>query len=310
MKPGSSKKANSNTLVDDFVPSAPAVAWLRSWLQLVKIPLCLPIACSAGFGFIFHTPTLAPSCGAVICGVFLLACGAAGCNSLQEKSTDRLFIRTRHRPLVTGRLTEGQAAWFSALLIALGLTTLLLGTKGWSPPLLGILALFLYNGIYTPLKQISVFALFPGALAGAAPPLIGWTAAGGEMADKHAWLLFSLFFLWQIPHFCFILLRHQEDYRTVERPTLIKLLPEQSLQRIALIWILAFNTVALSLTLYPNMLVVQSRLAIGLMAGVMTMLCIPLFFQKNTLNYQLLFTVLNGSFFTTLLIIAFFQLTN
>jgi protoheme IX farnesyltransferase len=164
------------------------------------------------------------------------------------------------------------------------------------------------NGVYTPFKETSVFALFPGGLAGAIPPLIGWNAAGGLLNDSRAGLLLALFFLWQIPHFCMILLYHQEDYRSTRQPTLIRLLPEQSLKRITLVWILAFSAVALSLPLYPDLLNTGSRLTIVLMAGVMVALCLPLFLTKNTPNYRLLFFLFNGSFFSAMLLIALLQL--
>ena len=291
----------------NWFPFSLIVAWLRPWLQLVKVPLCVPVACSAGFGAILHTPVLTPSCWAVICGVFFLACGAAGGNSLQEKTTDRLFARTCNRPLVTGRLTEPEAFWLSALLGTLGLAILWLGAASWSSLLLGITALVLYNGLYTPLKQTSVFALFPGGLAGAVPPLIGWTAAGGALIDIYAWQLFALFFFWQIPHFCIILLRHQEDYRAVERPSLIRLLPGQSLERIALVWILAFIVVALSLTLDRVRLELGSRVAIVLMCGMLAVFSLSLGVKKSP-NYHFQFRVLNCLFFFTLLLVAVLQL--
>lgn len=286
----------------------PVVAALQPWMQLIKIPLCVPIACSAGFGFILHTPTLAPSLGAILFGVFFLACGAAGFNSLQEASADRLLIRTRNRPLVTGRLTEHRAAGFSFLLVLLGCLALLLSAGNGQPLLLGLTAIVLYNGVYTSIKKTSVFALFPGGLAGAIPPLIGWNAAGGLLDDSRAGLLLTLFFLWQIPHFCMILLYHQEDYRSAHQPTLIRLLPEQSLKRITMIWILAFSVVALSLPLYPDLLNTGSRLTIVLMAGVMIALCLPLFLNKNAANYRLLFILFNGSFFSAMLMVALLQL--
>ncbi len=246
--------------------------------------------------------------GAVIGGVFFLACGAAAGNSLQEAATDRLFLRTRNRPMVTGRLTGRAAAWFSALMIILGLALLWLGTENRQPILLGITALVLYNGAYTPLKKITNVALLPGGLAGALPPLIGWTAAGGVLTDSRAGLLFALFFLWQIPHFFLILLCNHEDYRTVEQPTLISLFPNQSLVRITLVWILAFIVVALSFTLESSQLETGSRLAIACMAAILTIFSIPLVVKPEPHNYRFLFLLLNGSFFSTLLIVAVVQL--
>jgi heme o synthase len=284
------------------------VASLHPWMQLFKVLVCLPVACSAGFGYILSSPALTPSLGLILCGVFLLACGAAGLNSLQEIATDSLFARTCNRPMVTNRIDKRQATWLSILLLILGLVALFWGAYGRQPLLLGITALLVYNGVYTPLKKITIFALFPGGLAGATPPLIGWTAAGGLLTDNRAWLLFSLFFLWQIPHFCLILLSHQKDYCAVDQPALIRLLPAESLQRITLIWILAFVVVALALALGHELLQSGSRLTIALMAVMLTAFSTPLLLRKKHPSYRLIYLVFNGAFFSTLLIVAVLQL--
>lgn len=291
-----------------FKSDYPMRVTVHPWLQLIKIPLCMLVACSAGFGFILHTPELTPSLGIALFGIFSLACGAAGFNSLQEVSADNLLLRTSKRPLVTGRLSKREAISFSLLLVFLGFLCLFLSTDDWHPLVLSITALALYNGIYTPLKSITVFALFPGGIAGALPPLIGWNVAGGLLTDSRAMVLLSLFFLWQIPHFCLILLYYQEDYRRVQQPTLIRLLSEQSLKRITMVWILAFTTVALSLTLYRDLLSTGARITITLMAGVMVSLCIPLFLKTNISTYHRLLFIFNGSFFSTMLTVAFLQL--
>ena len=278
---------------------------LRPWMQLVKAPLCLPVACTAIFGYSLQGTASSLFLPTLFFGVFFLSCGAAGCNSIQERSTDRLFLRTCQRPLVTGSLRAGEAFFFCAILLVAGL--LLLGlADSWVPLLLGITALVLYNCLYTPFKKISVLALIPGGLAGALPPLIGWTAGGGELDDSRALHLLVMFFLWQIPHFTMVLLHHREDYLTVDRPSLLRLLSERSLRNIAAVWILAFNVTALSLTLHPDLLQPGSRLTIALMTLTTTTLCIPLL-RAKTPGHRFLFLVLNGSFFTALLLVSVLQ---
>jgi len=273
---------------------------------MVKVPLCLPVAGSAGFGALLQTPALTSSLAAVVCGVFFLACGAAGGNSLQEAASDGLFLRTRNRPMPTGQLNRRQAAWLSGLLGLIGLATLLFSGQDRQPLALGVIALLLYNGLYTPLKKTTVFALFPGGLAGAIPPLIGWTAAGGSWDDSHAWLLASLFFLWQIPHYCLILLHHQEDYRQAALPALIRLLPEQSLKGITLVWTLALAAGALALTLDQG-LAPLARLCLTLFSVLLSVFFWPLLLRRQSPDYRLLFRVFNSAFFLTLLLVSLFQ---
>lgn len=281
---------------------------LRPWLLLAKVGLCLPVAGSAAFGSILQQPSARPMLAAILVAVFLLACGAAAGNSLQEATTDALLARTRRRPLVTGRLSRRAAAAFSALSLGLGLLTLAAATPGWTPTLLGLAALLLYNGVYTPLKKRTVFALLAGGLVGSLPPLIGWTAGGGLLTDSRCWLLAALFFLWQIPHFCLILLHHGPEYQALAQPTLVRLLPRASLNRIVLVWILALAVVALTLGLDRQLLVPGSRLVLALLAALLIAFALPLGWRKEPPDYGRLFLGLNGLFFSALLLIALLQL--
>jgi len=292
-----------------MLPGWPTVrARLPPWLHLAKVGLCLPVAGSAAFGCILQTPATTPVLGAVMVAVFLLACGAAAANSLQEADADALMDRTRRRPLVTGRLSRRAAAGFSACTVCLGLLTLAAATPGWTPTLLGLAALLLYNGVYTPLKQRTVFALLAGGLVGSLPPLIGWTAGGGLLTDSRSWLLAGLFFLWQIPHFCLILLHHGPEYQAIAQPTLIRLLPPASLNRIVLVWVLALAVAALTLSLERQLLAPGSRLVLALMAALLIASALALGWRTKTPDYRRLFLGLNGLFFSALLLIAMLQL--
>ena len=307
--PGWNRKENS---VAAPMPERPArrspAANLRAWATVIKVTLCVPMALATGFGFLFHSPAPGPGLGGAIAGVLLLACGCAGINSVQEVGVDGLFRRTRTRPLVTGRLRTDQAARFSALLVLLGLAILALSSAGWTPPLLGLAPVVLYNGLYTPLKQVSVLALVPGGLAGAMPPLIGWSAAGGGLVDVHAWMLLGLFFLWQIPHFCLILLRHREEYATAAQPSLLRLFSESTLKRIALVWIGAFVVAVLTLALDRTLLHPGSRLTLGLMALLVLLVVGSGLLRQRPPDYRRLLLLFNAAFFAAMFVVAVLQL--
>ncbi|WP_310601145.1 UbiA family prenyltransferase [Desulfobulbus sp.] len=303
MTRGWNGKGNSQPAVERLTGMAAALAWSRA----LKVVRCLPMAATAGFGFIVQRPELDVALGVVVVGVLLLACGCAGINSVQEVRLDRLYRRTCTRPLATGQIRPGPALAVSAVLVAGGLAVL--AGYGWGglPLSLGLAALVLYNGLYTPLKQITVFALIPGGVAGSLPPLIGWTSAGGGLAEPRIWLLFSLFFLWQIPHFCLILLCHADDYRAVERPSLIRLFPARRLRRIALVWIAALAVVALTLAL-DDQLQSASRLALAGMGLLMPLIpALPLLGARVD-DARLSLWLLNGGFFLTLLTVTVAQL--
>lgn len=193
-------------------------------------------------------------------GVFLLSSGSAAINHIEEATTDLQMDRTRNRPLPAGTITRWQAWLFAILLIGAGLL-LMLQLNSAIPAILGVGNIFLYNGLYTPLKRVTAFAAIPGALIGAIPPLIGWTAADGQLTHYHAILLAFLFFIGQIPHFWLILLINTNDYERAGFPTLRRHFSEQQIARLTLFWILATAMSALMLVLFG----IISSLAISLL---------------------------------------------
>jgi len=140
-------------------------------LRLAKAPLCLLIGVSALFGYLYGQPDGWPEGLVVAFSVFLLAAGGATFNSIQERRIDSRMERTSRRPLVTGEISLLSAFLVGFCCVAVGLFSL------WSiatfSGVLGLLALLLYNLVYTPLKMVSIWALVPGAVCGALPPVIG-----------------------------------------------------------------------------------------------------------------------------------------
>lgn len=142
-------------------------------------------------------------------GVGLVAVACSVLNQFIERETDQRMERTAVRPLPTGRVSSGEALVFGLLAGTSGLLWLALHVNALTS-LLGASTLLSYVGLYTPLKRWTSLATVVGAVPGALPPVLGWTAAGGEL-DAGAFSLFVLLFLWQFPHFLAIawLLRHQ-----------------------------------------------------------------------------------------------------
>lgn len=160
-------------------------------------------------------------------GTFLSCACANTLNMLFEPKYDALMTRTRNRPLVRKLLTPHAATIFAILCGASGLTLLYLGTN---PTVAGLSALniFLYAGVYTPMKRVSALNTWAGAVVGGIPPLMGWAAAAGQVAtsEHHSWkdlllaedavggwLLAALLFAWQFPHFNSLSHGIKDDYR-------------------------------------------------------------------------------------------------
>jgi protoheme IX farnesyltransferase len=154
---------------------------------------------------------------AVCAGVSLLAAGGSALNQVLERDLDRIMVRTMDRPLPRGELTPAAGVATGGTLLLAGLLSLL-AVGGLLPALLGAGALAWYLLVYTPLKRRTPFALAVGALCGSLPPLLGWSAAGGNLFDYRIMLLAGLLYLWQIPHFWLFLRRHGDDYRRAGLP--------------------------------------------------------------------------------------------
>lgn len=168
-------------------------------------------------------------------GVFLLSAGASALNQYTERKSDTLMERTAGRPLPSGRMAPPAALAAAAMLLAAG--SILLAVCGTVPLLLGATSIILYNVIYTGLKKKTTLAIIPGALVGAVPPLIGYTAAGGAMTDMTI-ILFALFmFLWQMPHFWLLLLRYGEEYEKAGIKTFHRILSDSTIVRLVMAWI-------------------------------------------------------------------------
>jgi heme o synthase len=143
-------------------------------------------------------------------GSWLIASGAGALNQVIERRFDSQMRRTSRRPLVAGSISPVRALWFGILLSLGGAAYLALAVNPLSSLIAG-LTLVSYLGIYTPLKRKTPMCTIVGALPGAAPPLIGWAAASGKLSFE-AWLLYSMLFLWQFPHFMAIAWMYREDY--------------------------------------------------------------------------------------------------
>ncbi len=272
-------------------------------VEISKVVLCLLVAFSSLFGYIFASQAISFEALSVFFAVFLLACGGASLNSYQERHHDRLMARTEKRPLVQSQLSNGHALLQSFLLISTGLISILLffNIKVFGAALAGIL---IYNGIYTRMKSWSLYAIIPGAVCGAIPPYIGWLAAGGAGFSFHAALPILLLFFWQVPHVFLIVLNHKSDYSGGISPNILKLLSEDALRRISLPWITALATIMLTFTTLPSSLNDGARTLVVINAVLLLGLFYHLMLCAKSPNYRLLFICLNFSLFFMMMIIC------
>lgn len=220
---------------------------LYSYIQLSKPGIIFPVTLTCFTACFLVRPVINSGIILVSLGVLFLAAAASALNQIQEVHTDSKMERTRYRPLPSGKLSRNKALVFAFLCFLAG--SLLLWF--YSNPLalfLGWFNIFWYNVVYTFLKRKTAFAVIPGSLTGAIPPLIGWVAAGGNLFDKTAILLAFVFFMAQVPHFWILIIKYGEEYSRAGLPNLTAFFSKGQIKRLSYVWIVSALVSALILT--------------------------------------------------------------
>ena len=199
---------------------APSRGTVADFLSLTKPRLNLLVVATSAAGYYLGArgvPEPGPMLQAVA-GTALVAAGAAVLNQVVERDTDALMRRTRGRALPDGRVLSSDARLFG-IVSSVGGLALLAADRHLIAACLALATLIIYLAIYTPLKRRTSLATLVGAVPGALPPLIGWTASDGGLTLGGA-ALFAMVFLWQIPHFMAIAWMYRDDYATAGFPML------------------------------------------------------------------------------------------
>ncbi|HTB58729.1 MAG TPA: heme o synthase [Polyangia bacterium] len=195
----------------DGLPSFPGLAWFRAVVALAK-PRITGMVIITFAGGLWLAPGQIAGWRAImtLVGTALLVAASNTFNMYLERDVDPLMERTRDRPLPRGALSPETALAFGTLMACAAVPLVFLGGNLLTG-ILGLAALGSYVVVYTPLKRHSAIALFVGAVPGALPPLMGWTAVTGRL-DAPGLALFAILFLWQIPHFLAIATYRAADY--------------------------------------------------------------------------------------------------
>lgn len=193
---------------------------VRDMIALVKPRITMMVVATGAVGLYLApvAPRPATKLGLLV-GMTLLVGGANALNMYLERDIDGRAERTKNRPLPAGRLAPRLALGLSVALGTLALLWLGFVVNSLTATL-GLLAFVSYTAFYTPMKQYSPGALMVGAVPGAMPPLMGWTAATGQL-DLAGVTLFAIMFLWQLPHFIAIAIFRNDDYRKAGFKTLV-----------------------------------------------------------------------------------------
>lgn len=274
-------------------------------LTLVKIRITMLVAITTAFGYYSFMGDTGSRMIIAIAGVFLLACGSAVINHLQEFRLDALMERTKGRPIPSGKISSEGALLFSLFLVLTG-SALLFFAIDWVAFLLGLTAFVWYNGIYTPLKRRTAFAVVPGSVIGALPPVIGWHAAGGSLLDPQILVIALFFFVWQIPHFWLLLLLFSKDYQAAGLPTLNKLFNDDQIARLTFIWTTATAVLGVFFLFFDLIKSLPAQILIALAAMALIFYAFRLARPgRERKMYRMVFNSINGFVLWMMLVTAF-----
>ncbi len=185
---------------------------LRAYPELAKARLSSLVVATSAVGYLMSRgpDASATRFAATVIGTALAAAGAMALNQWLEVERDARMERTRRRPLPAGVLSPQHALVFGVAVASAGLAALALFANLLTAAL-GLAVVLIYTLVYTPLKPRSPLCTLAGAVCGAIPPMMGWTATGAAPGFG-AWLLAGTLFLWQIPHFLALAWLYREDY--------------------------------------------------------------------------------------------------
>lgn len=274
----------------------------RSFFTLIRLGVSLAVTFSAFTAAIVYSGSVKEDLLLPILGIFLLAAGASALNQYQEWPYDEMMERTKRRPIPSRDITTSDALRYASMLI-IGGSLLLLYYSNGTCFFLGLFNILWYNGLYTYLKRMSAFAVVPGALTGAIPVLMGWTAAGGTITDPVALFLAFFIFMWQMPHFWLLMLKYGDDYRKAGFPVLNDIFSPRQMKSIVMVWLLASSFSSLLLARFGILHAPASGYAIlGLNVALLSLLVQQLFITRK-INYRMVFITANV-FMLLVLVIA------
>ena len=241
---------------------------IKLFFELIKFRLSFLVTFSSVFGFLLSSNYINyfSLFILIISGVFITGSSIIN-NQIIEKDSDKLMNRTKNRPLPTNKISSRNALFISLALCITGLILMVLFLNKLTA-LLSFLSLIIYTFLYTPLKKVGPIAVFVGAIPGALPPLIGWAASTNDISLE-AFIIFSIQFIWQFPHFWAIAWVSDDDYKRAG----FKLLPNNGKKNFST----AVNIMTYTMFLIPLGLLPTIFGITGLVSGVVAVVCAILF---------------------------------
>jgi protoheme IX farnesyltransferase len=271
-------------------------ALVKDYFQLIKFTLSFMVVFSTVISYLVATDYRNPLHVILLFVAGMLITGSANAiNQVAEKDTDALMKRTANRPVASGRMSVSHATGFAIIAGIAGLLIMLIQFN-WQSSLIGLLSLFIYGFIYTPLKKVNSVAVLVGGIPGALPCLIGWVAAyyDSPVSWTGGWVLFAIQFIWQFPHFWAIAWVAHKDYSKAG----FKLLPsDQGPTRFTAVQTIMYSTLMLPIGVLPYYYNISGITSLWILMAcnlVMIFLSIRLYLRMDVASAR---TVMFSSYF-------------
>jgi protoheme IX farnesyltransferase len=233
------------TLLNTTTKKQTLVSVIDDLKQLTKFGLSISVVFSSVAGYLLAAETVQISTLLLLAvgGYFMV--GASNVfNQVIEKDTDKLMKRTQNRPLPTGRMSVNTAMIIGVVFAILGIA--ILYSINPKTAMFGAISIFLYVSAYTPLKSVTPFAVFVGAIPGAIPFMLGWVAATGKFGIEPG-ILFMIQFFWQFPHFWAIGWLQYDEYKKAG----FNMMPTGEKNKKATIQILLYTVWMILVSIFP-----------------------------------------------------------
>jgi heme o synthase len=275
----------------------------KYYLELCKINIMIPVSLTGFTGYFINYPQLTINSILITFGIFLLAVSASILNQIQEVNLDQRMERTHNRPLPAKKITIPQAMILFLITLCIGIAIIYF-QGNFKAALIGLITIIWYNGVYTYLKKVTAFAVVPGAITGALPPLIGWVAAGGGIIDKPIIFLEFLIFIGQIPHFWLLILKYGGEYKKAGIPTVQEIFNVNEINRLTFSWVLVSVIAAMYLCYFE---IIQSKLTICVLLAASAIIVYQFFalynIKSDKIDYKKYSISLDLYFFLILLLL-------
>ncbi len=211
------------------------LVYLKILAELNKVRITLVVAFTTLAGYVAANKQIDINVILPMLGIYIMACGSAALNHFQDRDKDALMDRTKNRPLPSGQISAPMVVLIAAIEVLLG-TYIIYISSGVEAAVLGFMAFVWYNGIYTPLKRVTAFAVIPGSVIGSIPPAVGWVAGGGDLLDIRLWVIAVFFFISQVPHFWLLMLKYGKEYEMAGFPSISSIMTQNQIKRAIFVW--------------------------------------------------------------------------